>query len=162
MIRKAEPGDLRAIAEININAWKINYRGIIDDDFLNTRSVENFIQKRKEDNWFGDSENNSFVYEENATVKGFTSGNRKNKMYDCETTGLYVGVPYQGKGIGTKLLDFMKDHYRKTSCKNMVIWTIRGLPNNGFYLKNGGVIKESGEHEWGGKKYPIIGFVFSL
>lgn len=175
MIRKAEISDLPAIAGINSDGWRICYRGVVADDFLDTRTAESFIKRMRESKWLENPEIDTFVYEENGVVKGFSSGktafsggNRtegkhsEGVQYDCETAGLYVGVEYQGKGIGKKLFDFMKDKYRKAGCKTMIVRTIKGLPNNGFYLKMGGVIKETGEHEWGGKKYPLIGFVFGL
>ena len=168
MIRQAAVGDLEAMAEINVTAWKTNYRGIIDDDFLWQRAVEDFIKKRKESNWITDNEINIFVYEENNTIAGFVSGHKNTgkydceEKYDCEIKGLYVRVEYQGKGTGTKLLEFMKAQFKDAGCKNMIIWTIRNLENNNFYKKNGGEIKEEKAYELGGKKYPGTGFVFEL
>jgi hypothetical protein len=41
MIRKANSEDLEITAKICANAWKINYKGIIDDDFLEKVTMEN-------------------------------------------------------------------------------------------------------------------------
>ena len=40
MIRKAEKEDVRQIAEILVEDWKTAYRGIIDDAFLDSMSVD--------------------------------------------------------------------------------------------------------------------------
>ena len=40
-IRKAEKEDVRQIAEILVEDWKTAYRGIIDDAFLDSMSVDN-------------------------------------------------------------------------------------------------------------------------
>ena len=39
-IRKATPEDARQIAEILVEDWKTAYRGIIDDDYLDSLNVE--------------------------------------------------------------------------------------------------------------------------
>jgi N-acetylglutamate synthase-like GNAT family acetyltransferase len=160
MIRRAKESDLNKIAEINTNAWKINYKGIIDDSFLETRTADTFIKRRKESNWFENAE--IFVYEEETNLKGFVSGEKKNKEYDCEIGALYVEPKYQKQGIGTKLLGYMKTYYKNIGHKKLIIWTIKGLQNNKFYEKHGGKIKEEKEYDYGDKKYPGIGYVFEL
>ena len=40
IIRKATRADARQIAEIVVEDWKNAYRGIIDDDYLDSMSVE--------------------------------------------------------------------------------------------------------------------------
>jgi ribosomal protein S18 acetylase RimI-like enzyme len=162
MIRQANANDLEIMAKITTNAWKINYKGIIDDDYLEKRTVENFIKTRKETQWIENKNINTFLYEEKNIIKGFVSGYKNNGKYDCEIQGLYVGVEYQGKGIGTKLLDYMKKYFKDDGCKNMIIWTIQNLKNNIFYKRHGGKIKEEKEFDFGGKKYSGIGFVFEL
>jgi ribosomal protein S18 acetylase RimI-like enzyme len=107
LIRQANANDLEIMAKINTNAWKINYKGIIDDDYLEKRTVENFIKTRKETKWIENKNINTFLYEEKNIIKGFVSGYKTNGKYDYEIQGLYVGVEYQGKGIGTKLLDYI-------------------------------------------------------
>ncbi|ULQ61000.1 hypothetical protein K7I13_07035 [Brucepastera parasyntrophica] len=44
----------------------------------------------------------------------------------------------------------------------MIIWTIEGLPNNGFYQKNGGIIKERKDFDLDEKIYPGVGYVFHM
>jgi N-acetylglutamate synthase-like GNAT family acetyltransferase len=159
MIRRARISDLEKMAEINTNAWKINYKGIIDDDFLQTRTTETFIKRRMESNWLENTK--TFVYEEDNIVKGFVSGENEKKN-NCEIGALYVGPEYQGQGIGTKLLEYMKKYYKNVGYKKLIIWTIKGLQNNKFYEKHGEEINEEKEYNYGEKKYQGIGFVFDL
>lgn len=52
----------------------------------------------------------TFVYKENDTNKGFIS------ILNGEFIGaLFIDVRYQGKGIGTKLIEFAKKNYEKLS-----------------------------------------------
>jgi len=162
MIRKANSNDLQKISEITSNAWNINYKGIIDDDFLKTRTVENFFKRGLEFKWLEDSQIDTFIYEENNLIKGFISGNDYNKDNWCEIGRLYVDPEFQNSGIGKKLLEYMKEYYKKMHYKNMVIWTIKGLPNNSFYDKFGEKLNEEREYTYGDKKYSGIGFIISL
>jgi GNAT superfamily N-acetyltransferase len=158
VIREANDGDVQSIAYINSTVWQMVYKGTIDDDFLEKRTVENRI------NFFKNAVKNEnvYIFEENNIIKGFVNGKTTSDKYDCEIIGLYVMLEYQGKNIGTKLLDHMKLYYRDRGCKNMIIWTIKNLRNNDFYKKHGGIIKEERELEFGNRKYPGIGFVFEL
>ena len=162
MIRKANTNDLEGIVQINVNAWTINYKGIIDDDFLQKRTVEVVLKRWKESNWIEDNEISTFVYEENNIIKGFVSQKKDSGKYDCEIGSIYVDPLYQNKGIGKKLLQYMKTHFKSIGYKSMIIWTIKGFQNNSFYHNQGGKIQEETEYQYGSKKYPGIGFVFEL
>jgi N-acetylglutamate synthase-like GNAT family acetyltransferase len=162
MIREANVNDIETIAQINTNVWKTNYKGIIDDDYLKKRTVEEFMKKEKETNLIEDNNKNTFVCEENNVIKGFIIGYKIDKKRDCEIMALYVDVKYQRKGIGTKLIEYMKRYYKENECKKMTIWTLRNLENNTFYRKLGGEIKEEKELNFGNKNYKGIGFIFEL
>ena len=162
MIRKATSDDLNKISEIASNAWKTNYRGIIEEDFLETRTVENFVKRGLETKWLEDEKIDTYVFEENSSIKGFISGNDYNQNDLCEIGRLYVDPEFQNQGIGKKLLEYMKKYYKKNGYKNMVIWTVKGLPNNNFYKKFGKAIPEEKEYTYGNKKYKGSGFIISL
>jgi hypothetical protein len=40
IVRLAQPGDARSIAEVHVESWKTTYQGIFPDTFLNSLSVE--------------------------------------------------------------------------------------------------------------------------
>ena len=162
MIRKSLSTDLRRISEIASNAWKTNYRRIIDDDFLQTRTVENLMQRGLETKWLEDKKIDTFVFEENNCIKGFISGNEYNQRDWCEIGRLYVDPEHQNQGIGKNLLEYMIFFYRNKGYKNMIIWTIKGLSNNSFYEKYGIKILDEKEFTYGGKNYPGIGYKISL
>ena len=162
MIRKATSNDLNEISKITSNAWKTNYKGIIDNNFLLTRTVENFIKRGLETKWLEDNEIDTFVFEEDNIIKGFISGNQYEHKKLCEVGRLYIDPDYQKQGIGTKLLEYMKTFYRNSGYTKMIIWTIKGLPNNAFYKKFGEIIQEEKEYIYGNKKYPGIGFMINL
>ena len=45
-IRKVRKEDLMDVSELVVNSWKTSYRGIINDDYLNSITAEETYQKR--------------------------------------------------------------------------------------------------------------------
>jgi len=156
-IRKAVFNDIEKIANIISVVWRDAYKGIIEEKFLKERTVEKMIYNVR--NAFQERE--YFVYEENNIVKGFISGKIHNNE-NCEIIQLYVGLEFQGKNIGTELLNYMKILFKSRSCTKMTVWTLKNIRNNTFYLKNGGKVFEEKDLEIGNKKYPGIGFMIEL
>ena len=143
MIRRANINDLKAMVEINVKAWTINYKGIMEDDLIKSRTTEVVFNRWKESNWIEDENISTFLFIEDNLIKGYVSGSNKRKendKYDCEIGALYVAPEFQKQGIGKKLLDYMKKHFKKVGYVKMIIWTTKGLPNNGFYKKMGGIL----------------------
>jgi len=162
MIRKAIVDDIKRISEITSKAWQTNYVGIIDNDFLKTRTPEIAFNRWQEAKWLEKEIFDIYVFEENNFVKGFIAGIKHEKDNSCEIVIFYVEPQYQKQGIGTKLLDFMIGHYKGQCYKKMFIWTVKGFPNNEFYKKYGEIIPENKEYTYGDKKYQGIGYIINL
>ena len=136
MIRDAIINDARAIVLINIRSWQLTYKGIFPQPFLNDLNPNDEINiekcKRKIEQYA--------VYEINNKVVGFIryGKNRKNYTEDYgEIYAIYVDNKYQGKKIGTKLINYafnkMKNNY-----KYVLISTLKDNSANIFYQKIGG------------------------
>jgi len=162
MIRKAIFNDLIRISEITSKAWQTNYVGIIDNDFLKTRTPENIFHRWQEAKWIENEVIDIYVFEENGFVKGFIAGNKHEQDDSCEIMIFYVDPEYQKQGIGKQLLEFKKVLYRNRGCNKMFIWTVKGFPNNEFYKKYGEIIPEDKEYTYGDKKYQGIGYIINL
>lgn len=160
MIREATHKDIETIARIIVAAWQTAYTGIIDPSFPPSMKEKKFID------FFPDIIENRkeiiFVYEENNTIRGFVSGIEQCGKYDCEIKGLYVDPEYQGKGIGSSLLNEMKQYFLDNNKLSLIIWTLKGVKNNTFYQNHGGVIREYRDLEIGDEVYEGVGFVFTL
>ena len=105
MIRDAIISDAQAIVLINIRSWQHTYKGIFPQSFLNDLNPNDEINiekcKRKIEQYA--------VYEINNKVVGFIryGKNRKNYTEDYgEIYAIYVDNKYQGKKIGTKLINY--------------------------------------------------------
>lgn len=138
IIRKAEPKDAQAIAQINVDTWKDTYRGLIDDAVLNERKVD----EKRIMGWLNRIQDPSYtvlVYEDK-DILGYLWAGPARDAYQIknEVYALYVQPDNQKKGIGSKLLEKYKQQIKGDG------FYLYALKNNikasCFYEKNGGVI----------------------
>jgi GNAT superfamily N-acetyltransferase len=159
--REARLEDAGAIADILVTSWQSAYPELLDPDYLRAMDKKRYTQMYAESIF--KVREKIFIAESGSTVLGFILGNLLTEgPYDCEVKELYVHPEQQGKGIGNALLTAMTAFFREAGMKRMLIWALRGARNNDFYQKMGGIAREQTETEVGGRKYPIIGFVFAL
>lgn len=163
-IRKIEKQDLKQVAEIHVNGWKNAYKNLIDDDYLNSLSIENRLNKLKKNY----NTNGFLVATLNDEIVGFIRyifSNEFSSDYDvdCEVSALYVKTSLKGNGIGTKLLNHVMDEFRKEDKKKMILWCLSTNESSiHFYEKMGGKIIGQKEELIGDKKYFESGFEFVL
>ncbi len=157
-IRKAEKEDVRQIAEILVEDWKTAYRGIIDDAFLDSMSV---------DNRYGIEINR---YQKYVVA---TDGNEilgyawlemtEDEPADCEIIALYVRYAKRKNGIGKLLLQHAVRAFQESGKKKMIIWCLKeNYESRRFYEKVGGKAFRTGSHPWGGKEYEMISYLYDL
>jgi putative acetyltransferase len=90
----------------------------------------------------------SYVAEEDGTILGFASGNRKG-----EVTSVYTSVDSQGKGAGSKLLARLEAEMKKEGVVESYLDST--ITAHTFYQKQG--YKDSHEHmkDLAGEKFQI-------
>ncbi len=114
IIRNIEEKDISSVVDIQISGWKVAYKGIIDDNTLNSMNRNERIEKRRKDY----KENGFIVAVLNNEVVGFCRYVDSNKFtqdmseIDCELLALYVKPDLKYKGIGTKLFQFVIDEFK--------------------------------------------------
>ncbi len=69
------------------------------------------------------------MFEIDNKVVGFILGKIINSTY-CEVIGFYVLPEYQNKGIGKKLLDYIKSYYKLKKCTKLSLWILNNAKNN--------------------------------
>lgn len=164
IVRNVKYEDLRAVAEIAIRGWQTAYRGIVDDEYLDSLSIEENYQKRIKDY----KENGFIVAEQDGAVVGFCRyriGNNYQNEYpdvDCELCALYVKQKEKRNGIGRALVEYVKNEFRKNNLNKMIIWCFKeNYPSRAFYEKMGG--KLCGETICiRGREYLEVGFIYNL
>lgn len=165
IIRNIEKRDIESVADITINGWRSAYKGIVDSDFLDTLNKEERI-KKIEKNYM---ENGFAVAEIEENIVGFCryidNNNRSPeiKNADCELAAIYVKPDFKYKGIGTKLVEYVKEEFRKKGKTKMIIWCLKdNEPSKKFYSKMGGKIIKERAIEIGGKEYKEVCFEYVI
>ncbi len=165
IIRNIEEKDIPDVVDIQINGWKIAYKGIIDDNFLNSMNRNERIEKRKKDY----KENGFIVAELDNEVVGFCRYVDSNKFtqdmldVDCELLALYVRPDLKYNGIGTKLFQFVIDELKSKRKTKMILWCLKdNEPSKKFYKKMGGEIIKERAFEIGEQNYYEVGFEYNI
>lgn len=165
IIRNIKEEDISDVVDIQISSWKTAYKGIIDDNYLESMDKNKKIEQRKKDY----KQNGFIVAEKNKEIVGFCRYIDNNDYtidmpeIDCEIIALYVKPDLKYSGIGTKLFQYVTNQFKRKNKKEMIIWCLKdNLPSRKFYTKMGGKIIKEKEIEFGGKNYFEVGFKYNL
>ena len=142
-IRQAIPTDALAIAQVHVKSWQTTYRGIINDDYIDSLDIN-----KKQKTWtrlLQNQERPTWVLWVDNEIVGFASAgaNRTANDYDGELYALYFLKSFQGKGLGRKLMIAAAQNLLEMGFKAMQVWVLRDNPSVGFYKKCGGIFIDS-------------------
>ncbi len=158
MIRKAEKEDVRQIAEILVEDWQKVYRGIMDDAFLDSMNADRRyeIEVRRYEKYM--------VAADGHEILGYAwLETTQDEPADCEVIALYVRYSKRGNGIGKLLMQYAVDHFKKIGKQKMIVWCLKeNVESRKFYEKVGGKELRIGTHNWGGKEYEMISYLYDL
>jgi len=142
------------------------YKGIIEQEHLD--NMKNNLDKRIErmKNEFNLRKMIVVILDnEIVDFSEFTLTNEfsKDLDIDCELCGLYVKNEYLGKGIGSKVFDYVKNIFVKNNKKKMGLWCVKENNNAiNFYVKKGGIQVKEKPFTLAGKDYSELAFVYNL
>lgn len=158
IIRRAEKEDVRQIAEILVEDWKKAYRGIIDDAFLDAMDVDQRCEIE------GKRYRKYIVATDGSGVLGYAwlemAGDEEA---DCEIVALYVRYSQKNGGIGKALLRYAMGVFREAGKQKMILWCLKdNHASRRFYEKTGGQAVKTGFHNWGGREYEMIAYLYDL
>ena len=138
-IRKADPRDATAIAEVHQEAWRGAYCGIIPH-----RTLTSMINRRGVDWWANAIRRAAtvLVVEIGGTVAGYATIG-KNRARELRQQGeiyeLYLRPEYQGIGLGSRLFKAAKARLADHGLRGLVVWALEDNHNAlAFYAGNGG------------------------
>lgn len=130
-IQKADETNAEVMGEIHCKAWRQAYHGIFSKDFLDKDTPE----KREEEfrNGITDHGREYYLLENEHTFIGMMKIFVQERNH-CEIESIYLLSEFQGKGYGTKALDYMKEKYKGY---NISLWTLeKNKKAIWFYEKN--------------------------
>jgi len=160
-IRKAEPKDADAIADIHHAAWQGAYAGIIPHRALNV-----MISRRGRDWWANAIRRAAsvLVVEIGGKVAGYATIG-KNRARELRQEGeiyeLYVRPEYQGIGLGTRLFNAARERLAAHGLRGLVVWALEENDNAvAFYAGSGGKDIAEGVEIFDQKALKKIAFVW--
>lgn len=164
IIRNVTEYDLPDVVDIQIKGWKTAYKGIIDDKFLNSMNKEKQIEKRK-----ADYQNGYFIVAIlDDKIVGFSRYDDKSVSedsdgFDSEIIALYVRHDNKGMGIGSQMLNYVRDDLKTKGKRKMIIWCLKdNHPSRKFYEKMGGTLVNEHNITFGEKEYPEVAYGFEI
>ncbi|TKT82941.1 GNAT family N-acetyltransferase [Aquamicrobium sp. LC103] len=138
-IRKAEPRDAAAIADVHHEAWQGAYAGIIPH-----RALTSMISRRGTQWWANAIRRAAtvLVIEIGGVIAGYATLGR-NRARELPQQGeiyeLYLRPEYQGIGLGTRLFAAAREKLVTHGLKGLVVWALEENSNAlGFYAGAGG------------------------
>ncbi|MBQ3408203.1 MAG: GNAT family N-acetyltransferase [Clostridia bacterium] len=165
IIRQVEEDDLKEVAELCVKDWKYAYKGFIDDEYLDNLDTNEKYERMKSNY----KEGHFIVAESNGRIVGFCRysddyiDNPDDDEKDCELNVLYVNWEDRGNGIGSALVDFVKNYFRSIGRKKMLIWCFKeNEKGRRFYEKMGGKIFGQKIVDKNGQKLEEVGFEYEL
>ncbi len=160
-IRKAEPDDAGAIADVHMEAWRGAYSGIIP-----YRTLTAMINRRGP-GWWANAIRRAatvLVVEIGGKIVGYATIGR-NRARELKQQGeiyeLYLRPEYQGIGLGTRLFAAARRTLVDHGLKGMVVWALEDNDNAlAFYAGAGGRDVAEGVEVFEQKALKKVAFVW--
>jgi ribosomal protein S18 acetylase RimI-like enzyme len=161
-IRKAEPGDATAIADIHHDAWQGAYAGIIPHKSLTA------MISRRGSQWWRNAifrATSILVIELGGKIVGYATFGRnrsRNLSQQGEIYELYIHPSYQGIGLGTRLFTAARKQLENNRLDGLIVWVLEeNIGAVSFYANAGGHDLTEGVEIFDTRALRKIAFVWS-
>lgn len=160
-IRRAEPADAEAVAEVHDTAWRGAYVGIIPYSALNR------MVGRRGPRWWANAIRRSatvLVLEIGGEIAGYATlgRNRARELpQEGEIYELYLRPEYQGIGLGKRLFSAAREMLVAHGLDGLVVWALEDNdPALSFYTGAGGRDVAEGVEVFDNKALRKLAFVW--
>jgi len=143
LYREATTADAAAVADVLVSSWKESFVGVVADSFLNGLTVEAQSERLRTRLSGTDNSYRMFVAElSDGRVVGFadTGRPRDDVAYDAELYSIFLLHEFQGKGIGGRLFNMVKQFLSLQGKTSMYLRALEQSPYRPFYEKMGGQV----------------------
>jgi GNAT superfamily N-acetyltransferase len=123
-VRRARPGDARAIAAVQVRSWQAAYPGIVPDGFLRSLSVED--RAARWESIFRESASTVFVAEDDGGLVGWISVGPARDADARPSTGelwaIYLAPERWREGAGRALWAHGRTHLEGAGFADVIVW----------------------------------------
>ncbi|NOH10765.1 MAG: GNAT family N-acetyltransferase [Chloroflexi bacterium] len=141
-IREAVLSDVEAIAQVHVASWQSTYPGILPDEVIENRSLEQRVQYWQETLETLPEDRYVMVCEYDRDIAGFAWGGPergRHPDYEGEIYAIYLVEEAQGLGHGQQLVQAMVRKLLEAGISTMLIWVAKENDSRYFYEAIGGV-----------------------
>ena len=153
-IRRAAPGDARAIAQVRVDAWRTTYAGIVPAAYLAAMSVDANTAQWQRILTAGPNTTSVFVADDGGDVAGFACGNmlpEPKHGFDAELTAIYLRRDRQRAGLGRRLVGAVVAAQREQGASGLLTWVIAAnRAARAFYERLGAELVIEQPFQWDG------------
>jgi ribosomal protein S18 acetylase RimI-like enzyme len=141
-IREARISDAESIAQVRVDSWRTTYRGLLEDEYLENMTPEQYVQMWRNIIVAGGAQGYPYVVENSSgRIVGFILGGADrngSQIYDAELFAIYLLEEYQGQGLGSQLVSRLAQRLLKEGYNSMRVWVLAKNPARAFYETLGG------------------------
>lgn len=146
-VQQADQSHIPELARIHVKSWQAGYKGFIDQQYLDSLSIEKYCEDWK--GWMDAGESTTFLALADSVPVGFIvvgklktppPGTSKIRpLYSSEIYAIYILEEYWRQGVGKILMkhgiEFLKSEGHKSTC----LWVLdKNKRAQGFYEFLGG------------------------
>lgn len=149
--RQAVLGDAPEIARVHIASWKMAYKGLIHQSYLDDGlDLVERIQAWTENLQPQEAEDSpTYVALVGDDIIGFVRvGSARDVAMDgfMEVYTIYTLSEYFACGVGSMLFDQSSSYFQSIDCEKLYVWVLKdNLRGRQFYERMGGVLKRDCE-----------------
>lgn len=162
-LRIASGTDAGVIAQLHAASWRIAYRGILLDEYLdNDLAGERTAYWTKKMTVLNPSEFVILAEDQQGIAEGFISVMDEPEMgFSALVDNLHVRPDLKGRGIGRLMMRRAADRLTESGRHNYYLWVLNGNePAAHFYRSIGGVAADEKTVPFGGKQVKATRFVW--
>ena len=163
-IRGAAVCDAAAMAGIKIDTWRVAYRGIISDEYLDTLSYAEVEERFRNVLSVPGPGEQFLVAEADGKVIGFVifGPERAAAAEDRgEVYAVYVRPEHHSRGVGRQLMTAAACRLMGQGMRSLTVWTLEQAESGRFYERLGGRVASSKIAHIGGTGYVHVAYCWS-
>lgn len=141
-VRPATGADADAIARVQVETWRVAYRGLMPDETIAGFDIESRRRQWREGLAREPRPGSAtFVAEVDGEVVGFASVGRSRDAEaadEGELYAIYLNPSYWGRGIGRALLERAEESMRDFGFQHAMLWVLEGNERGERFYRHAG------------------------